>query len=153
MIGQTKSTSLPPLEKRQWDASTFMKEVKTKYSPKAAQVASLILEWATLQTLQIQWGTGKSQGSFVPKFNYKGKNHTFFRVWSNATVEICAYQPPFDLEEKKAELLTRFKSVVGTSISINPYCWYIPFSPLNDEMVLREFLEVLVWAIREIKLS
>ncbi|MEH2321383.1 hypothetical protein [Nostoc sp.] len=68
-------------------------------------------------------------------------------------VEICAYEPPFDLGEKKAELLTRFKSVVGTSISINPYCWYIPFSALNDEIVLREFLEVLVWAIREIKLS
>ncbi|MEH2004168.1 hypothetical protein [Nostoc sp.] len=153
VIGQIKSTFPLPLEKRQWDASSFLKEVETKYSPKAAQVGSLILEWATIQTLQIQWGTGRSQASFVPKFNYKGKNRTFFRVWSNATVEICAYEPPFNLEDKKAELLTRFKSVIGTSISINPYCWYIPFSALNDEIVLRQFLEVLVWAIREIQLS
>ncbi|MEH2415591.1 hypothetical protein [Nostoc sp.] len=153
VIGQIKSTSPLPIYKRQWDASSFMKEVETKYSPKAAQVASLILEWATIQTLQIQWGTGRSHASFVPKFNYKGKNRTFLRVWSNATVEICAYEPPFNLEDKKAELLTRFKSVIGTSISINPYCWYIPFSALNDEIVLRQFLEVLVWAIREIKLS
>ncbi|MFN6461492.1 MAG: hypothetical protein RMZ41_006540 [Nostoc sp. DedVER02] len=153
VIGQTKKTLIPPLEKRQWNALSFMKEVEIKYSPEAAKVASLIIEWATLQALQIQWGTGRSHGSFVPKFNYKGKNRTFFRVWSNATVEICAYEPPFDLGEKKAELLTRFQSVVGTAISINPYCWYIPFSALNDEMVLRQFLEVLVWAIREIKLS
>ncbi|WP_257236361.1 hypothetical protein [Nostoc sp. 'Peltigera malacea cyanobiont' DB3992] len=153
VIGKTKNISPPPSEKKQWNASTFMKEVETKYNPKAAHVASLILEWATIQTLQIQWGTGRSHGSFVPKFYYQGKNRTFFRVWSNATVEICAYEPPFNLEDHKAELLTRFKSVVGTSISINPYCWYIPFSALNDEIVLKQFLEVLGWAISEIKLS
>lgn len=61
--------------------------------------------------------------------------------------------PPFNLEDRKGELLTRFQSVVETSISINPYCWYIPFSALNDEIILKQFLEVLGWAISEIKLS
>jgi len=101
--------------------------------------------------MQIQCGIGMSQGSFAPKVNYKGKNITFFRVWTNATLEILAYKPPFHLEDKKAELLNKFKSAVGTSISVNPYCWYIPFSVLKDEIVFRRLLEVLSWAINEIQ--
>ncbi|BAZ51478.1 hypothetical protein NIES4103_41270 [Nostoc sp. NIES-4103] len=152
VIGQTiKISTTYPIEKRQWDASSFIKEVEIKYGTEAAAVASLILEWSIAQQMQIQWGTGKSYGSFVPKFNYQGKNRTFFRVWTNATIEILAYESPFNLEDKKAELLNRFKSAVGSSISLNPYCWYIPFSALNDEIALRHFLEVMGWAIQEIK--
>lgn len=153
VIGHTKNPPTPPPEKRQWDASSFIKEIETKYSPEAAKVASLILEWSTIQRLQIQWGTGRTSGSFAPKVNHQGKIRTFFRIWTNATVEILAYEPPFNLEDNKAELLNRFKSSVGTSVSVNPYCWYIPFSALKDEIVFRQFLSALAWAIHEIQSS
>ncbi|BAY32795.1 hypothetical protein NIES2107_46890 [Nostoc carneum NIES-2107] len=44
-----------------------------------------------------------------------------------------------------------FKSAVGTSISINSYCWYIPFFVLKDNVFLKQFLDALAWVIDKIK--
>lgn len=63
-----------------------------------------------------------------------------------------AYQPPFNLVDKKVELLNRLQSVAGTSLKVNLYCWYIRLSALRDETTLKKMLEVLSWAISEIQL-
>jgi hypothetical protein len=155
VIGQTaiKNSPIPLIEKRYWDESSFMEEIKVKKGDDAAKVASIILEWATAKEMPIRWGIGRIDGSCIPKIHHKGRNRTFFKVWTNATIEILAYESPFNLQEKKAELLNRFQSAVGTSIVVNLYCWYIPFSALNDEIVLKDLLQVLEWAINEIQSS
>ncbi|MGI8500120.1 MAG: hypothetical protein ACR2LR_03135 [Hassallia sp.] len=155
VIGLTASKSIPvPLiEKRRWDESSFMRELKLRKGDDAAKVGNLILEWATAKEMPIRWGKGRIDGSCIPKIHHKDKNRTFFKVWTNATVEILAYESPFNSEEKKAELLNRFKSAVGTSIAVKASFWYIPFSALNDEIVLKHFLQVLDWAINEIQSS
>lgn len=111
------------------------------------------IEWATTKEMPIRWGKGRIDGSCIPKISHKGKNSTFFKVWTNATIEIFAWESPFNSKEKKAELLNRLKSVVGTSIAVHAYCWYIPFSVLNDEIVFNHLLQVLDWAINEIQSS
>jgi hypothetical protein len=129
-----------------------MKELELTKGDDAAKVANIILEWATAKEMPIRWGKGRIDGSCILKIHHKGKNRTFFKVWTNATIEIFAYESPFNSEEKKAELLNRFKSAVGTSIVVTAW-WYIPFSALNDEIVLKHLLQVLDWAINEIQSS
>ncbi|MEH2121337.1 hypothetical protein [Nostoc sp.] len=71
----------------------------------------------------------------------------------NPSVLDFSLQATIYLEDKKAELLNRFKSSVETSTSVNLYCWYIPFFALKDKIVFRRFLEALDWAIHVIQSS
>lgn len=144
-------TPKPVLGKKQWHELSFLQYLETKYSIETADVAKNILSWANQQSKQIYWGNGNTYGSFIPKFDCQGKSCTFIKVWTSDSLEILAYQPPFNLKVKKDELLNRLQSVVGTSIKVNPYCWYIRLSTLKDETTLKEMLEVLSWAISEIQ--
>ncbi|MGL4622450.1 MAG: hypothetical protein ACRCZS_25895 [Chroococcidiopsis sp.] len=51
----------------------------------------------------------------------------------------------------KNGLLNRLTSIVGKAVSVNPYYWYIPLSVLKEESVLKQFLEVMDWAVGEIQ--
>lgn len=144
-------TTKPVLAKKQWDEPSFLEYLATKYSFATADVAKNIFFWANQQSKQIYWGKGNTYGSFIPKFYCQSKSCTFIKVWTSNSLEILAYQPPFDLKDKKAELLNRLESVVGASIKVNPDCWYIRLSALTDEITLKKMLEVLTWAISEIQ--
>jgi len=158
VIGQTAEAqqlkSIVIREARQWDEYSFLHELETKAGIDSAKSAQRILDWISKKNLPVRWGKGKQHGSFIPRIiSQKGKSRKLFAVWTNSTIEVYAYENPFNFEEKKTELLSRLSSIVGKAISVNAYNWYIPLAPLKDEFVLKQFLEVIDWAVQEIKAS
>ncbi|MBD1881169.1 hypothetical protein [Coleofasciculus sp. FACHB-T130] len=158
IIGQTvagKSTqSLLNYESKQWNESLFFQELEAKKGSDVAQAARSVFNWINCEKMQVSWGKGKIEGSLIPRIiSYKGETRKFFTIWSGGKIEIYAYEPPFNLEDKKTELLNRLKLVLGNSISVNAYNWYIPLFALKDELMAKQFLEVIDWAIQEIKAS
>jgi hypothetical protein len=149
VIGKKAIDTPKVLSKKQWDELSFLHYLETKYSSNSADVAKNIFFWANQQSKQIYWGKGNTYGSFIPKFHCQGKSCTFIKVWTNDSLEILAYQPPFNLVDKKAELLNRLQSVVGTSLKVNPYCWYISLSTLTDEITVKKCLKLLLGQFRK----
>ncbi|PSB40439.1 hypothetical protein C7B80_33420 [Cyanosarcina cf. burmensis CCALA 770] len=158
VIGQTtaaKGTEISSVarEVRQWNETNFIEEIEIKQGVDIAKTTQTILDWASCKNLSPTWGQGKQSGSFTPRIvTAKGDKKKFFVVWTSGTVEISANEAPFHLPEIKNELLNRLTFLVGNAISVNPYYWYIPLSVLTEESILKQFLEVIEWAISEIQL-
>ncbi|WP_199316483.1 hypothetical protein [Chroococcidiopsis sp [FACHB-1243]] len=158
VIGQTtavkgKKISSFAREVRQWNETNFIEEIEIKQGVDIAKTTQTILDWASCKNLSHTWGQGNQSGSFTPRIvTPKGEKKKFFVVWTSGTVEISANEAPFNLPETKNELLNRLTSIVGKALSVNPYYWYIPLSVLTEESILKQFLEVIEWAIGEIQL-
>ena len=154
---ERKSIKRSSREKRQWDKATHFAELRTKTGEPEVQVAQKILDWAQQMEVRVWWGQGKISGSFVPIFDYKGKKHQLFAVWTDAKLEIYFYtyknKPPFADIGKRLELLHMLNEIQGIeipeeSISTGPS---IQLSILTNQDTLQEFLEVYEWFLREVK--
>lgn len=87
VIGQ--KAKMDPSEKgRQWDETSFFKELQAKRGAEDAAVARKILAWAQSHELSIWWGKGKRSGSFFPLLEYEGMTYWLFSVWTYGTIEI-----------------------------------------------------------------
>lgn len=157
VIGQTtaakdKKISSVAREVRQWNETNFIEEIEIKQGVDIAKTTQTIIDWASCKNLSPTWGQGKQSGSFTPRIvTAKGEKKKFFVAWTSGTVEFSANEAPFHLPEIKNELLNRLTSIVGKAVSVNPYYWYIPLSVLKEESVLKQFLEVMDWAVVEIQ--
>ena len=148
-------------EERQWDEPTFFRELEARRGRNEAMVARRILEWAKVNMPRILWGKGRQIGSFTPILDYGDATHRLIWVGTGGKVGIqFGYMewkgsPPFGDEDKRLELLRRFNAIPGVSIPADAIARYpsIPLSLLTDEAALKQFLEVLDWAVDEIKAS
>ena len=141
---------------RQWDDATFFQELATQHGQAEVEVARQILAWARPRMTRIWWGKGGRNGSFVAIINHNGKDHQLFAVWTYGTVEIYFYwyqfKPPFDVEQKRYELLRRLNAIPGIALSPDVITKRpgIPLSTLKDPAALTQFLEVYEWVLQEI---
>jgi len=160
LVGQTMATqgkagtSAP---KRQWDEESFFRELAERRGPDEARVARKILEWAKPRVTRILWGHGSRDGSFVPVLHHGGRDHRAFAVYTYGVVEIYfywhAYQPPFDDDAKRLELLRRINEATGaglpdSSIQRRPS---IALASLTDDAVLERFLAVFDWYLDKVR--
>ncbi len=160
VMGQTaeaqkkKSTSPGPLIR--WDESSFFKELETRHGIDIAQTARQILEWAKKSVTSVEWREGIN-GAFTPVFNHNDKDHKLFSVTSKRVIRInfLSYKEPFNLEEKKLELLRRINIIPGASVAPDSIKGKpkIELSLLQDKSNLNQFLETFEWMIEEIKAS
>jgi hypothetical protein len=139
----------------QWDESSFFDELKQRHGDDAVRAASYILDWAQ-DKMQVWWGQGKQNGSFVPIFDHTGRKHQLFAVNTNGFVETYftwyARKPPFDAEEKRIELLQRLNQIQGVNIpedAINRRP-SIKLTTLANDEVLEQFLSIYDWVVEEI---
>jgi hypothetical protein len=143
-------------KKRQWDESTFFRELEERNGIESARVARSILDWAQPRMTRIWWGKGSRNGSFVSVLNHGDRDHQLFAVWTSGTVEIYfywyQYKAPFNSEEKRLELLSRFNAIPGISFpeSVVTKRPNVPLANLQDEATRRQFLKVFDWMIQEI---
>jgi hypothetical protein len=162
VIGQTaeaRQKKATAREKRQWDEASFFEELEQRGGLEEATVARNILAWATPKVSTIQWGEGSRTGSFVPILTHHEQEHRLFATYTYGALEIYfywyQYKPPFDAEEKRLELLARFNAIEGISISAEAISRRpsVRLSVLQNEAVLRQFLDVFDWFIGEVEAS
>ncbi|MBI4344100.1 MAG: hypothetical protein HY555_00770 [Euryarchaeota archaeon] len=163
LIGQTaeaqQKKSGASGEGRQWDETSFFKELEAKPGAEDAEVARRILEWANNKTDEIWWGKGRRSGSFFPLLNHKGTLHWLISVWTYGSLEVqfqvMKTRPPFDNDSKRLELLRRLNEIPGITIPTDAITRRpkIPLSSLRNATSLSQFLETLDWVLQEIKAS
>lgn len=144
---------------RQWDEASFFAEVERKFSSAEVEIIRRIWRWALPKVVEIRWGKGTTTGSFVPVLMHKGTSYSLFTVYTSGNVEInfqgYQYRVPFDLQEKRLELLAQLNQIPGLSwgedvIVRRPS---IPFSVLTNDEALRQFFATFEWMIGEIRAS
>ncbi|MCX6909057.1 MAG: hypothetical protein NTY01_13585 [Verrucomicrobia bacterium] len=162
VVGQTaeaqQKKSGGSREMRQWNEVSFLEEL-TKQYPDGVEVARAVLQWAKTNTQRISWGTGSQTGSLSPLIEHNGRKHKLVAIWPYGTMEIpfeyMMNKPPFSDREKRLELVRRLNRACGglipeEKVDKRPN---IPLSAFKDMEVLKHFLGVLEWAIKEIRAS
>jgi hypothetical protein len=152
-----KSKSIQPTSK-QWDEASFFAELLTRNGEEAVNVARRILEWGTLN-MEVWWGKGKQNGSFVPYFYHKDRQHQLFAVYTSGVVETYFYwyknKPPFEPREKRLELRDKLNEIPEVDIPLEgierrPS---ISLQTLAREGAVGQFLSVYDWVVEEIHKS
>jgi hypothetical protein len=134
--------------------SSFFKALTDRCGPAEAHAAKAILDWAKQNMSRIEFGRGQRSGSFTPVFDQGSTAHYPIVCWTYGTVEVQFYwlsKPPFDLEDKRRELLNRLNQVPGirlpaTAIMRRPG---IPLAVLAMPESVDLFLKVLDWFLAE----
>jgi len=155
VIGQTAKPEQPQ-SSEPWNEERFMKAVETAEERK---VAEDILDWAQKKQMEIRWGRGKQYGTFSPALQHKGVEFHPFVVWTSDSLQfnfgLIQYQPPFDSEEKRLELLAKLNDFVEKKLpkdAINKYP-STSLSGLKKSSALEKFKSTFDWFIQEVKAS
>ncbi|MBD2777926.1 hypothetical protein [Iningainema tapete] len=149
VISQTLKKPSISGEFKQWNESSFFLELETKYNSETVMVARQILQWTTDKKIEIQWGKGKTYGSFIGKIsNQVGEKQKLLNVSTDGKVWCEAI---FSHREKKINWLNHFPDVFDKSKSVNLSSWSIPLLALKDELVLKQFLVAMNWAVEQVQ--
>ena len=63
VIGQSSKTVSAKQSRKQWDESSFLEEISSKYGAEIIQVVNKLIKWGKDQNLRIWWGSGSNHGS------------------------------------------------------------------------------------------
>lgn len=159
LIGQTaqaqRTKSVGVRTSRIWNEPLFFEELQAQ-SPEAVKPARAILEWAESKASRIVWSGGKN-GIFSPTLDHNGTEHRFISARTYGSLAIwfgdIRTKPPFSDELKRLELLRRLNKISGFVIPERAIEKYpsVPLSSLNNEIALKQFLEVLDWFVEEVQ--
>lgn len=163
MLGQTAGSERKKAagrsDRRQWDEGSFFAELGEK-QPDAVEVARRLHAWASRAMPRPWWGQGAQLGSFIPVLDHQGEGHTLIALWTNGTVAIqigyMERRAPFSSEQLRRELLGRLNQIEGVSIppeAVSGRFPSIPMSTFGSGRALQAFIEVLEWAVQQIKSS
>lgn len=143
---------------REWDEATFFAELRREVDEESVQVAHAIFEWTRANLPRPTWGHGQFQGCYVPMLDHKGVNAGFIQMLTNGAFQIpfgyMQQRPPFDDRQKREELLQRLNAVPGVSLSpdsVDKRYPKIQYAALSDQAALSQFLEVMDWAVEQVK--
>lgn len=123
VIGQTVEAERKKRGSRpgkQWDEASFFEDLRQRSGEKAVEAAKAILAWAKKSVPSIYWGTGGTDGSFIPWFDHKDRQHFVTTIWTYGKAEISFKdmlpRKPFDDGGKRLELLNRLNKIPGVAI-------------------------------------
>jgi hypothetical protein len=153
---KSSGSSGPRPTPKQWDESSFFKEMELKGLSEEAKIASKILDWIKVKGISPGWGKGGKVGTFLPSFEINGKivKWASFNTQGKLEVIFAGMNKivPFDQEENRFELLRRLNEIPGISLPSDFSTWRsIPLTNFSNDSVLNQFLEVCGWVIQKIK--
>jgi hypothetical protein len=161
VVGQTaeseKKKPVRPTGGVRWDETSFFAEIQKRNGDAVASVARQIFEWARPRG-QIWFGSGTRSGSFGLTVPTDGSKRYLFAAYTYGAIEIyfqwLKNAAPFD-ESKRNEFLDRLNRIAGIrlpaeAIDRRPS---IKLATLAQPDRLRQFFDVLEWAIAEIRAS
>lgn len=164
VVGQTaqaqQTKSVGSREYKLWDEDSFFQYLKEGSNGDDVKIATSILEWAKLLKLIVSWGKGKKIPSFMLKVDQEDKYHSLIGVWpgymQGVFLEVpfgYLYAKPFDNEPMRLELLEQFRGIPGVGKYILEAKAHpnVPLALFHNEETLHQLLEVLNWAVQEIR--
>lgn len=163
VVGQTaeaqRKKSPGSSARRQWDEASFLQVMEEQTGIEEAEVTRKILEWAKQNISRITW----AKTSFSAVLDYGAESsHTPLVVYAQGKprgkIEIPFQgmrkkNRPFNIEEKRLELLRRLNEIPGVNLLQDSIDRYPAFSlsALTDAHSLEQFLQVIGWTIQEVK--
>jgi hypothetical protein len=144
---------------RQWDEPSFFRVLKERRGAEEVAFARRVLEWARSKGMEIGWGKGQYDGAFTPELHHGGTRYKFVRLYTDGSVtilfEYLLYQPPFDDESLRLELLGRLNEALGTSIPAEKITGRpnIDLGLLRSDAVMARFVKTLDWVVEKTRES
>ena len=163
VIGQTAAAQrrkgTVDLPARRWNEASFFAELERKKMTTEAEVARALLDWAKTNMPDIWWGQGKVTGSFIPGLDFGGLWHQVVGVGTHGWLEVqfkyMKGDPPFDQDDLRLELLHKLNSIPGANLTQDSITKLpnLPLALFKDPVKLKQLIDVLDWAVAEIKRS
>ena len=155
---ERKQVSSGTRAKKKWNEPDFLAAIRDKAGDAAATAACNLLHTLyKMEGVEVWWGEGLKNGSFVPRIFHKGAKHQLFAVRTAGKIDIYfdVYMktPPFQSEALRQELLERLVAISGLDLSEKKITGYPNASivPLANADSLSQFTDVIQWMIEEIR--
>jgi hypothetical protein len=140
---------------RQWDEPSFFAELTARHGLEIADVARAILSWGRSVGLDVWWGRGQKDGSFIlwREGSAESTRQWVVTCWTYGRFDIpfeyMRRQGAFAAAERREELRLRLNQVPGLalpsdSLDRRPST---PLAVLVSPEVLCQFLSVLAWMV------
>lgn len=142
-----------------WNEASFLQAMKERAGIDKADLTKRILDWSKDNVFRITW----AKTSFSARLDYGAESsHIPFVVYAQGKtrgqIEIPFKRmglrnPPFDLEEKRLELLHRLNEIPEVNLpddGVNRYPTF-SLSALRDEKALSHFLQTIYWTNQEVR--
>jgi hypothetical protein len=152
VVGQKSLPPRPP--SIQWDEPSFFQALEERRGAEETASAMRVLEWAREKGLGTGWGKGRYDGSLTPELDHGGSVYKFVRLYTYGSVEILfeylSYQPPFDGETVRLELLRLLNEIPGVSIPQEKIAKRptLDLGLLKGEAAMERFLGALDWVVQ-----
>lgn len=162
LYGQTSKTQAKKSSSRpskQWDKTSFLKELEEREGKEAANVARAIMKWSENQELITWYGKGGRSGSFIPYFEINGQTYTMFALWTYGKIEIqFQYMKNQDIMggiQHRKNLMQKLHKIEGIDFQEDELDKRpsLPYSTLKPKDNLDTFLKIWENYIKEIKTS
>ena len=158
LIGQTAAAQIKKAigtTQRQWDESSFFRELEQRRGEREADVCREILQWGVQKNLMPTWGKGAKDGSFLLRFKFEGSTYHLISAWTYGRVEVqfqmLTNEPPFDDEQKRLELLRRLNLIPGVSLGPDSIVRRpsVPLEALSTPGAVAKLCAALEWVIEK----
>jgi hypothetical protein len=135
---------------RRWDEQSFFEDLTARHGPDVASVARTILDWGRSVGLDVWWGRGQSDGSFL--LWREATRLWFVSCWTYGRLEIpfdYMRQGPFASLEVRDELRRRLNDIPGINIPENRLVRRpsVELSVLVPGEARRALVSVLSWML------
>ena len=145
VVGQTAAARTRKTQggKRQWDEASFFADLAEKSGPEDCNVARRLLEWASTSGLEIQWGQGKTLGTF--RVHCASLHRRLFRVHTGGKMVVGFGHHPDEILDSKVTLLSRLNSIPQVDLpekAINTW-GFLPLSAIRDKDQFGAFVNAL----------
>jgi len=133
---------------RQWDESSFMDHIDRGHGPIALATARKLLDWFSPRVTYVYWGTGISEGGFVPVIRLKDVYYQLLRCGTSQPsiqVNFAIFKSRDLLDADKRERLRQeLNKIDGVSIPLDGIDKYprVPLMSLADDGAFRKFTEI-----------
>ena len=137
-----------------WDRAKFSARLRLTTGDWAVPIVESLLDWADAARLETWYGTGAVQGTLnIGMRDPSGRQRPFFTCISDRTIHFKFIQlesfPPFDEAGSRLDLLRRLNGIEGVSIKevLSDASTYLHYEALRPDGSLRQFTDVLDWAV------
>ncbi len=148
VIGQSSKTVSARQSRKQWDESSFLEEISSKYGAEIIQVVNRLIKWGKDQNLRIWWGSGSNHGSCFLVKDHNEVPYSSFAIWTNGNIEIqfqhMKNRPVYDSKDMRLGLLNKLNDIQNIQITVDriDYRPSIELNSLINEESLGKFISI-----------
>ena len=141
--------------RRDWDEASYFDELAVRHRD-YVPIARRILKWAVERGLDIWWGKGIQDPSFIPVLDFAGIRQQLFGIYLSGVFEVQFQyykHPPFNHMEYRRELANKLNLISGVSIPEERLTKRPSFSLalLQSEDGLSHVLSTYDWFVNQLK--